>query len=343
MSTANLDSADLKNSSGGGSVREDVMKRVWQVDNIPLPFTDRIKSGTADQEYTEWTIKELAAVDLNNAVVDGADVTGNNTKTGIRQGNHCQESIKVVRVSDRAVASDTIIYDNELAGQLADRQKEEKRDIEGISLSQQASVADDGNTIAGKSAGLGAWLITNISAGATGAHPGFQAGTKLVTAPTPGTKRALTEALLDSVTLSVYNNGGDEDNRLAVMMRPPVKTLISDYAYGNTAKIAALQRQVSGEQGQAIGSIDMWRTDFGYLELVPNRLQPVTAAATSTVFFINFDYVELAFLHGIYVKPLATTGLAENRLIAADWTLKVLNEKAHGAVFDVDEAAVMTA
>src|SRR4051812_33125549 len=262
MSTANLDSADLKATSGGGSVREDVMKRVWQVDNIPLPFTDRIKSGTADQEYTEWTIKELAAVDLNNAVIDGADVTGNNTKTGIRQGNHCQESVKVVRVSDRAVASDTIIYDNELAGQLADRQKEEKRDIEGISLSQQASVADDGNTTAGKSAGLGAWLITNISAGATGAHPGFQAGTKLVTAPTPGTKRALTEALLDTVTLSVYNNGGDEDNRLAVMMRPPVKTLFSDYAYGNTAKIAALQRQVSGDQGQAIGPVGHRRPGF---------------------------------------------------------------------------------
>lgn len=342
MTTANLDAADLKATSGGGSIREDVMRKVWQIDNIPLPFTDRIAEGKADQEYTEWTVKELAAVDLNNAAVDGSDATGNNTKTGIRMGNHCQESIKVVRVSDRAVSSDTIVYDNELAGQVGDRQKELHRDVEGIALSQQGSVQDDGNSTAGKAAGLGAWLVTNISFGATGVHPGFIPATKLVTAPTAGTKRAITEALLDTITLGVYNNGGDDDSRLALMMRPPVKTLISDYGYGTQVRAAALQRQVTGGDGQVIGSIDMWRTDFGYLEMVPNRLQPVTAAATSTVFFLNFDYLELAFLKSYYVKELARTGLAENRLMAVDWTLKVLNEKAHGAIFDVDEALAMT-
>lgn len=342
MATTNLDSADLKAASRG-MIREDVLKKVWQIDNIPLPLSDRIRKGSADNEYTEWTIKELAAVDLNNAVVDGADTPGNNTKIGQGLGNRCQESIKVVRVSDRAVNSDTITYENELAGQVSDRQKELRRDVEGISLSQQGSIADDGNTIAGKTAGIGAFLVTNISFGATGVHPGFQSGTKLVTAPTPGTKRALSEAILKSIVASVYTNGGDENDRIGMMMRPPVKMLISDYAYGTTVKAAAIQRQTDGDQGQIISSVDMWRTDFGYLEMIPNRLQPNTAAATSTVYLFNFDYLEQAFLKDYYVKELATTGLAENRLMAVDWCIKVLNEKAHGAIFDVDEAVAMVA
>lgn len=341
MSTANLDSADLKAVAAGGWLREDVMRRIIQIDDIDLPFTNRVGTDSVSQSYTEWAIKELAAPSVTNKVVDGADTTGNDTKTGLRVGNHCQESVKVVRVSDRAVASTGIDYANELAEQVKGRSRELRRDLEATALTMQGSVADDGNSTAGQTAGVFAWIITNINAGATGTHAGFQAGTKLVTAGTAGTKRALSEAYIDAVSLGVYNNGGDDDDEFGMMMRPAVKVKISDYGYGTDAKIAALQRQVSGRDGQAIGSIDYWRTDFGYLELIPNRLQQTTAAATSTIGIFNFSYLKLGFLKNYYVKPLATTGLAENRLMAVDWCVKVLNEKSQGAIYDVDEAVAM--
>lgn len=53
MSSANLDSADLKAVTKGGLIREDVMNKIWDISKIPLPFTDLIGSDTTNNEYKE--------------------------------------------------------------------------------------------------------------------------------------------------------------------------------------------------------------------------------------------------------------------------------------------------
>ena len=128
MSTANLDSADLKGVLVNGLINEDVMNKIWDISKIPLPFTDMIGSGSAGNEYKEWTQDTLAAPDPTNAVVDGSDATGDDTQTGARVGNHHQISDKVVRVSYRADASDTIGRSRELSYQITRRQQELRRD-----------------------------------------------------------------------------------------------------------------------------------------------------------------------------------------------------------------------
>jgi hypothetical protein len=75
MSTANLDSADLKAATYKGLLREDVMSKIFDISRIPLPFTDLIGSDTHTNEYTEWTLDTLATPDITNAVVDGADTS----------------------------------------------------------------------------------------------------------------------------------------------------------------------------------------------------------------------------------------------------------------------------
>lgn len=53
MSTANLDSADLKGVQAGGLIREDVMNKIWDISRIPLPFTDMVGTGSAKNEFKE--------------------------------------------------------------------------------------------------------------------------------------------------------------------------------------------------------------------------------------------------------------------------------------------------
>ena len=53
MSSANLDSADLKAVGRGGLIREDVMSQIWDISKIPLPFTDMIGSETSKNAYKE--------------------------------------------------------------------------------------------------------------------------------------------------------------------------------------------------------------------------------------------------------------------------------------------------
>ena len=82
-----------------------------------------------------------------------------------------------------------------------------KSDIDAIIVSGQACQADNG-TLPGKSAGLGAWLKTNVSLGATGTAGGFNPATGVIPAAGPGTKRALSEATIRDICGQIYKAGG---------------------------------------------------------------------------------------------------------------------------------------
>lgn len=343
MSTANLDSADLKAADYKGLIREDVMERIFDISRIPLPLTDRIGTDTCKNEYKEWTIDKLAAPNTSNAQVDGADQSGNNTQVGKRVGNHCQISTKIVQVSTRAQNSDTIGRSDELAYQVMRRQQELRRDVEAIALTHQASVADDGNTTPGNSAGLGAWLETSTNRGTTGADGGFSAG--LVAAPAVGAKRALSEKTVRDIVQSVYQEGGDPSVLMSV---PSVIRGFSEYLFTSSARVATLtsDQGKSAEKATALGSVNVFVTDFGTLELVDNRLQQMYAAddgQCANVYIIDPAFLSLGFLHGYRVEPLAKTGLADKRQMAVDWTLIVNNEAAHGVIADIDPTLAVTA
>lgn len=349
MATTNLDSADLKGVAFGGLIREDVMNKIWDISKIPLPFTDMIGSGgKAKNAYKEWTTDELAAPDVANAVVDGADASGNDTETGARVGNHCQTSDKVVRVSYRADASDTIGRAKELAYQLSRRQQELRRDVDAIALLNQASIADNGDAVPGKVGGLPTWLVSNTVNLTT--PVGFNAGvTTVPSATTDGI--ALTETAIRDVVESIYQEGGDPTILLTV---PGIIRKISEYLFTSSARVATLMSDQgkSAEKATALGSINVFVTDFGSLKLVPNRLQqlydalyaaPSLTASFADVFILDPAYLGLSYLYGYRTDVLAKTGLAENRQMAVDWTLVVNTEKAHGVIASVDPTLAMTA
>jgi len=292
VSTANLDAADLKAVTRGGLIREDVMNKIWDISKIPLPLTDMIGSDTASHPYKEWTTDELAAPNLANARVDGADASGNDTVTGARVGNHHQISDKVVKVSYRADVSNTIGRSKELAYQLSRRQQELRRDIEAISLNNQASVADDGNTIAGKVGTLPSWIKTNHINGTPG---GFSAGSGLTVARTPGANQGLTETVVRTACEQVYNQGGEAS---IMMSRPAVIKQFSSYLFTASARVATLMSDIEGsaEKATAMGSVNVFVTDFGTLKMIPNRLQPLhasTGSVTAGSFVVGTSYIIL--------------------------------------------------
>lgn len=343
MSTENLDSADLKGVQFGGLIREDVMNKIWDISKIPLPFTDMVGSGSAKNEYKEWTTDELADPDITNAVVDGSNAVGNNTETGQRVGNHHQISDKVVRVSYRADASDTIGRSKELAYQLMRRQQELRRDVEAIALTNQASFADTGS-VAGKVGGLPSWIETSHYNGTAG---GFNLSTGLTVARTPGLKQAITEEGIRDAVQSVYDQGGDPT---VLMSTPGVIRKISEYMFTSSARIATIQgdQGKSREKAAALGSVNVFVTDFGTLRFVPNRIQRQhtdsgASDLVSDVFILDPQYLSLCYLKGYRTDTLAKTGLAENRQMSVDWSLIVNTEKAHALIGDIDATQDMTA
>lgn len=355
MSTANLDSANLKGVGYQGLIREDVMNRIWDISKIPLPLTNRIGSDSADNSYKEWTTDKLREPNPDNAVVDGSDTIGlNNTnpdESGAvssdgepsRQGNHCQTSVQVVKVSTRARQSTVIGQSDPLGYQVMMRQRELRRDVESGLLTNNGSVADDGATIAGKSAGLGAWLTVNSDKPADGVYGGFNAGTGLVAAYAPGTKRALTETIVRDVCENVYNEGGDPSIFMSV---PTVVRKFSEYLFTASARVAtAISDSGTGQEAlTAKGSFNMFVTDFDVvLTLVPNRIQRLVTTGVANAYVLDPAFLSLAYLYGYRTEPLSKTGLADNRQMAVDWTLCVHTQRSHGAILDIDTALPVAA
>jgi hypothetical protein len=343
MTTNNLDAADLRKVQAGGWVAEDVMNEIWDISNIPLPFTDRAGGGSADNQYHEWNNDKLRDPDINNAKVDGADTIGaNDTNTGIRLGNHCQISTKTVQVSTRAQDSDTFGNTGGLAYQVMMRQRELRRDVEAINLSLQGSVEDDGDTVPGNAGSIFSFIKTNSYVGATGSVPGWSSSTKLTGDVVPGTARPLTETLVRDVCQKVYDAGGDPS---VFMARTPVIRKLSEYLFTASARVATVTADVGQDKKPATakGSINVFVTDFGVtLDLIPNRLQPASSAGVSSVGIFDFEYLDVVFLTGYRVEPLAKTGLADKRQMIVDWSNRVRNELSQGAIHAIDETAEVT-
>ena len=340
MATADYwDEADLKALLAGGLVREDVMDKIHDISQIALPFSDAIGEDTASQSFSEWTIDELPAPDATNFNVSGADAAGNDASGGTRVGNHCANSDKSLQVTHRAQASDTVGRENERAYHIMRAQEKLRRDVEHISLLNNASVADDGDSVAGEPGGFDAWLETNVEVGALGAVGGFNTTTKIVDAATPGTGVALAESTLSDAIESCYNNNGEP----TIIMGVPASIKgLARFLFGS-ATVATPTANVRGDGGGVAqtsqGFINVMVTDFGFtMDLVPNRLQPFTVTVDATVFGIDPSMVAIAFLERYRTYPLGKAGTADKDQVNVDWTLKVYNEKAHFSVRDVEAA-----
>ena len=340
MSTANLDAADLIAVDVGGLIREDVLEAIFDISRIALPFTDSVGTGEAiENPYTEWTTDDLGDPVLN-AVVDGSDAGVDESTTGLRVGNHAQESQKTYRVSQRAQNSDTIGRANELAYQLMRGNQKIRRDVEQSLTLNQASIADDGNAQPGLNGGFPTWLETSVTGGVGFVAGGFDTGTTNTVEYTPGTAQPISETDVRDIAQSVYEEGGDPSILMSI---PGVIRQLSEYMFTSSARIATLTRDTQSKMSaaEALGSVNVFITDFGVtLSMVSNRLQAETTDATVVVVAFVFIYdpafANVGFLQGYQDAPLAKTGLADNRQITVDYALRVLAEKAHGMIGDVD-------
>ena len=349
MSTANLDAADLAAAlSAPGLIREDVVDQIYNLDEgIPTPYQDMVGAGSFSNLFSEWTENDLAAPDIDNAVIDGDDAVGNDTVIGDRVGNRAQLSDKVVRISHASEDVDSIGAVGRIAYQVSRRLMDLKRDMEAIATGRQASVADDGAAVAGRTAGLAAWIETNAVFGATGAAGGYDPATKVVDAPTEGTVRALTWTLVRDAIEAVYNLGG---NPSVLMSLPTMIKKINSFLFSVEGQPfrATPTANVTGTTPTtqtAQGFISVVLSDFGItLALVDNRLQQFYNTATAVdVFILDPAHQAVSSLSGFRQDQLAKTGHADNRLLSNHWMTKMFREDANAMIADVDHTAAVVA
>jgi hypothetical protein len=305
--------------------REDLQDKIYMVTPEKTPIFSQIQRFKATSTFHEWQRDALDTPNKDNAVIEGDDRTGTALTPTERVGNYTQLFDKVAAVTTTQEAVKKAGRSKEMKYQVAKKMSEIKRDIEAMILSNNAAVAGN-STTARKSAGLGTLLFSNISSGVGGSTPSHTSGAA-TTAPTAGTNRTFTEALLKTVLQSVFTNSGDMPS--IISLTPSHKGTFSGFV-----GIATNRKEVAkGKQAVIVGGADVYMSDFGELTVVPNYVQ--NTSAPNVAFILNPEEAGIAYLQEFDSVPLAKTGHTVKELVSAEVTLVVTSEKAQGKIADL--------
>ncbi len=302
-------------------IREDLSNVITNIAPEETPFMSNIGRESVSNSLYEWQTDTLAAAAANKQL-EGDDVTSFDAVTAtVRLQNYAQISRKTIVLSATEEVVNKAGRRSELAYQIAKRGSELKRDQEFTMLN--GAVAAAGNTTTARgTASLQAFIKTNYDMQTNGANPSYT--TLPNSARTDGNVRTFTEAILKNVIQQVWTAGGTPK----ILMTGPVnKQRVSGFS-----GIASSRFNIDGGARPAtiIGAADIYVSDFGNVQVVPNRFQRERDA-----FVIDPDYAKLMTLRPYQQVELAKTGDAEKRMLIVEWGLKVTAENAHGIAADL--------
>lgn len=301
----------------------DIVSRITPEDTPIYTMAGKEKvKGT----HPEWEIDTLRAPQAN-AQTEGDDYVFDAVAQPTRVGNYTQI------FSQGWVFSKTQeVVEN--AGNVV--KTAEKKIKAGIEVRKDVELAIVSNTASVGGAtryfgSLPSWLTSNVARN-SGSNGGFNSGTGLTVAETPGTLRAFTKALLDTVMQACYNSGG---NVSKAVLSPYNKSVFVTFM--SDTNVAAFRYDAGGRgKNTIVGTADIYEGPFGKVMVEPNRVMAASAGVARRVFLLDDEYISMASLRPIQEDPdLAKTGDNKKGVIIGEQTLKVKNEAALGVVADV--------
>ncbi len=303
-------------------IREDLADIIYNISPTETPFMSGVGKTKATNTLHQWQTDALSAV-AANAQAEGATITYPTISPTTKLGNYTQISSKSVQLSGTNEATVAAGRNSELAYQVAKSAKELKRDMETALLSNVAAAAGNAGAPTRKLGGVQTWISTNVSAGVGGSGAGGGA------IRTDGTQRAFTETLLKDVLVDCFNSGGNPN---MIMVNAFNKQALSGFTGGSTRFDAAEDRRL-------ITSIDVYESDFGTMQVAPNRFirgaNGTAAKIGQDALVLEMDMFSVSFLRDFSLQNPAQTADADQRFMVVEYTLESRNEAASGLVTDL--------
>jgi hypothetical protein len=304
--------------------REDLSNTIYNIDPFDTPFISSVGRRNVSNRIFDWQTESLPNVDTTNAQLEGFELSRTAATATVRVGNTTQISSRDATVAGSQEASDAAGKRSEMAHQMAIVSKALKRDMESILVSNQARVAGN-DTTARKTRGLEHWIQTNITAGGTS----YANAASETAALTDGsTSVALTESNFNDLLQTCYENGAEPK---VVMVRPVIKRKISTFT-GRSGS------QIPLGKAEAVNTVDIYRSDFGDVKIVPSRWlrkRTISSKEVSAVFMLDPEYAAVSYFRPFQTVDIAKIGDADTKMILAEYGLEMRNEKAHGKMPDI--------
>ena len=301
--------------------KEDLSAVISRIDPSDTPIYSNGAKETTKAVFHEWQVQELSAAVDTNYVNEGADYSYVNPTVTTRLGNYHQISVQAASVSGTLDAVDKAGRDKETAYVKVLKGIEQRRDIEKALFKNEARSSSDA-----RKAGKFLSYMTNLELISASTTP---AGTGADVSDMAGTNAALTLAKIDSAMKKAYDDGGQPD---MMVCSPANKVAFSDLSSGSAVTNQLHMTAAAPTEAIIIGSVSMYLTDFGTLNVTIDR-----QASNTEVFLLDSDYYSIGTLPGrnMAVSDIAATGDATKFSIVSEWTLILKAPKAHAAVVDL--------
>ena len=292
--------------------REVLSNIIYNISPMQTPFMSSIGKRNIKNVVFDWQTESLPTPS-SAGQLEGFELSRSAATATTRESNVAMISSRDATVTGSQNASDAAGKRSEMAHQLAIMSKALKRDMEEA-LCQNGGKTTGNATTARKTGGFESWIKSNYSKAAAGAPTGGG------TAPTDGTQRALTEALLKDVLELAFTNGGEPS--LAIC-GPVNKQKISGFT-GRT------QARQFVDANTVEASVSVYSSDFGELKIVPSN-----RSRERSLLLVDPEFAKVSYLRDFQTVDIATIGDAETKMIVVEYGLEVSNEAAHGIIADL--------
>tara|TARA_Y100000296_G_scaffold82814_2_gene112564 strand:+ start:294 stop:1256 length:963 start_codon:yes stop_codon:yes gene_type:complete len=302
-------------------IREDLSKQIFDITPTDTPFLNGIGRRNVTNVGFDWLVDALPAA-AANAQLEGEELSRAASTATTRHSNTCQISFKDATVTGTARKVNTAGRRDELAYQMAKAAKALKRDVEYTLLSNVAENA--GNATTARTTGtMGAWVTTNSSVN-TGSGSPTAAGTALngnTIRTNASANRDISATLINAAMKLCYDNGAQ-----------PSKFFLTSSAKQTFSSLSGRSNDRYMQTKSTIdANVDVYVSDFGTLTAIPSRQNQAEDA-----WIIDPDFVSVAMLRPFQTQELGRIGDSDTRMILIEYGLEMKNEKAHGAIFDLN-------
>ena len=320
-------------ATNAASNREDLANFISNIVRDDTPFMSSCGRTKATAILHEWSTDELQPPAANNNA-EGAAFPGTPSTGPVvaRLNNKTQIFTKSIEVSGTMENVSKAGRKSEFKYQSEKRGKELMRDIEWALTTGKGVKSSSGNRVMG---GYQSWVKAANTVNASGGAITNGAGDGSNVPTSAGTAAAFTLSQVDSVMQAAWENGG---RPTTLMMSPRLKRSFSTAAQGQVSN-GNVRRNID-ESGKLRQSVEIYETDFGVVQVVPNYIMGHTgsgagaanAAGDDNILVYDSSMFKLATLRPLHHRDISEDGDRLRALMVHETTLECLNPSASGLV-----------
>ena len=303
------------------SDREDLSNVIYNISPMETPVVSAGGRRSVKNVQFDWQTESLPAAS-STGVLEGDAIARAASTATVRAANTCQINTRNATVTGSQQASDPAGKKSEMAHQLSIIGRALKRDVEKTICGQQGRNNGNATTVRA-TRGFESWISTNTSR-ATSGTAGANAANEN-SAPTDGTQRAFTEALLKAALESCFQNGASPSMLIVGSFN---KQAVSGFSGRASATQAVALQGIPGDHVQA--AVSVYLSDFGDLKVVPSNF-----SRSRSALLVDPEYVGVSYLRAFEPVDISNIGDAETKAIYCEFGLEMKNEAANGVVADL--------